>query len=447
MTTMRRIALLILLLSQALFISAQTARDDIKANVLRAASNHHAYPGPSKVLTAAPEGKTPFYISHYGRHGSRYLCGANEYTNPLGVLQKADKYGKLTELGKDVLRRVKAMTDEADKRAGELTQLGAEQHKGIAKRMYERFTQVFEGNANIDAKSTVVIRCILSMENALQQFVAMNPKLNIRHDASSHDMCYMNFGGDWIEKCRVTKETKDKLDAWTKAHVSSKRLMAAMFNDEKYVADSIFADWFYSDLFKVACINQNQEIRHQFGLFDIFTEDEIYNLWEKDNIRWYLGYGANPMNSNLPPYIQRNLLKKIISEADSCVQLEKPGATLRYGHETMVLPLSFLMELNGTDKKITDIEKITENWQNYKFFPMAANIQIIFYRKDINDKDILVKVLLNEDEATLPIKTDCAPYYHWNDVRSYYLNKLNTFDANQDALKADAEKKEWARFW
>jgi hypothetical protein len=35
-----------------------------------------------------------------------------------------------------------------------------------------------------------------------------------------------------------------------------------------------------------------------------------------------------------------------------------------------------------------------------------------------------VKVLLNEDEATLPIKTDCAPYYHWTDVREYYLNKM-----------------------
>ena len=444
---MKRTTLLILFLAQIIFLCAQTAREDIKANIYRSASNHFAYPGPSKVLTAAPEGKTPFYITHYGRHGSRYLCGKNEYNSPLGVLQKADKYGKLTDLGKDVLRRVKTMADEADKRAGELTLLGAEQHRAIAKRMYERFPQVFEGEANIDAKSTVVIRCILSMENALQQFASMNPKLKIRHDASEHDMCYMNFGGDWIEKYRVTKETSEKLNAWTKAHISSKRLMAAMFNDEKYVADSIHADWFYSDLFKVASINQNQETRNQFDLYDIFTADEIYNLWEKDNIRWYLGYGGNPMNNNLPPYIQRNLLRKIISETDSCILLEKPGATLRYGHETMVLPLSFLMELNGTGKQITDIEKITENWKNYNFFPMAANIQMIFYRQDITDKDILVKVLLNEDEATLPIKTDCPPYYHWTDVRSYYLSKLDTFDVTSEALKSEAAKKEWSRFW
>ena len=29
-----------------------------------------------------------------------------------------------------------------------------------------------------------------------------------------------------------------------------------------------------------------------------------------------------------------------------------------------------------------------------------------------------------EDEATLPIKSDVAPYYHWNDFREYCLKKL-----------------------
>ena len=49
---------------------------------------------------------------------------------------------------------------------------------------------------------------------------------------------------------------------------------------------------------------------------------------------------------------------------------------------------------------------------------------MIFYKPDEGKGDILVKVLLNEHEATLPIKTDMAPYYHWNDVRDYYMDKL-----------------------
>ena len=59
---------------------------------------------------------------------------------------------------------------------------------------------------------------------------------------------------------------------------------------------------------------------------------------------------------------------------------------------------------------------------------MAGNLQFIFYRNGIHDKDILVKVLLNENEATLPLKTDVAPYYHWEDFRDYYLQRITAYD-------------------
>ena len=53
---------------------------------------------------------------------------------------------------------------------------------------------------------------------------------------------------------------------------------------------------------------------------------------------------------------------------------------------------------------------------------------MVFYRRNVGDKDVLVKVLLNENEATLPIKSNTAPYYKWSEVRQYYLNKINAFD-------------------
>ena len=428
-------------------ISAQTAREEIKADINKSGSNHYAYPGPQKKLSPAPKGKTPFYISHYGRHGSRYLCGKNEYSSVENVLLKADKYGKLTAEGKEVLRQVVFVSNEARNRAGELTDLGAAQHKGIAKRMYERFPEVFADSASIDAKSTIVIRCILSMENALQQFLVMNPKLKIRHDASEHDMYYMNFGGDWIEKCRISQSTRNQFNEWIKEHCSPDRLMKVLFNDQDFVRDSLRAQSIYFDLFKVASIVQGCESRHQVDLMSIFTEDEVYYIWERNNISWFMSHTGNAQNLGLPPFIQRNLLRNIIHQADSCMMIEKPGATLRYGHETMVLPLTSLLELNNNCQPISDINKVTENWQNYKVFPMAANIQFIFYRKNFKDKDILVKVLLNEDEATMPIPTDCAPYYHWNDVRAYYLQKLDKFEKDMPELKEKARNAKWERFW
>jgi hypothetical protein len=59
---------------------------------------------------------------------------------------------------------------------------------------------------------------------------------------------------------------------------------------------------------------------------------------------------------------------------------------------------------------------------------MGSNVQFIFYRRHPQDKDVLFKVLLNEQEATLPIFTDCAPYYRWRDFRRYCLRKLDRYE-------------------
>ena len=41
-------------------------------------------------------------------------------------------------------------------------------------------------------------------------------------------------------------------------------------------------------------------------------------------------------------------------------------------------------------------------------------------------QDILVKVLLNEHEALLPVKPVMGPYYRWSDLKAYYEKKLAT---------------------
>ena len=116
-------------------------------------------------------------------------------------------------------------------------------------------------------------------------------------------------------------------------------------------------------------------------------------------------------------------MRDIIEKADSCIALPHPGATLRYGHDTMVTPLTCLLDLNGYGEEIKDPEKIATQWFDYKITPMATNLQFVFYRK-AKSNDILVKVLLNE--ATLPIKSDVAPYYHWDNFKVYCQEKLAT---------------------
>ena len=421
---------MITLLALSLTAGAQQARKDFKADRNLSASNYLAYPGPLQAkLTAAPKGYEPFYLSHYGRHGSRWLIGDRDYNRPVNILAKADSLGKLTAKGKDVLHKLTLLRDAAYKRDGELTLLGAQQHKGIAKRMLQNFPEIFKGKTNVDAKSTVVIRCILSMENALQQMLVMNPELQIRHDASYHDMYYMNQSDTTLEHRKVTPEARKALDAFNKKHQHPERVMRLLFNDDNYWQNEINANDLYKVIYKQAGNLQSTELRHDFTLYDLFTDDEIYDLWVQDNAWWYVAYGPSPLNGGTQPYSQRNLLRKIISEADSCIQLKHPGATLRYGHDTMVMPLTCLLDLDGMGKQITDFEQLDkEGWRNYRIFPMACNIQFVFYRPVNGKGDILFKVLRNENEATLPIKAVTGPYYRWQDFKDYFLKKLDAYE-------------------
>ena len=231
---MRKFIFTVILGCITLYASAQSVRDEIAQDPRRSASNYMAYPEPMKALTPAPKGKKPFYISHYGRHGSRFIINHRDYDYPYFTLLLADSLGKLTALGKEQLRRLKMIRDDANMRHGELTPLGAQQHKDIARRMYERFPEVFKGDVCVDAKSTVVIRCILSMENALQQLTALNPKLRITHDASEHDMYYMNFRDPKLKKKQLPKVSQDIYDDFCKKHVDPKRPVESLFNDTAY---------------------------------------------------------------------------------------------------------------------------------------------------------------------------------------------------------------------
>ena len=125
-----------LLLFLSVAAAAQTSRKEIFRDINRTGSNYFAYPGPSqKALTPAPAGYEPFYISHYGRHGSRYMEENDAYVLAIGKLDTAAQLGILTPKGAEVLEKLRIGYDNAWNRDGDLTRLGDRQHEAIARRM------------------------------------------------------------------------------------------------------------------------------------------------------------------------------------------------------------------------------------------------------------------------------------------------------------------------
>lgn len=417
---------LMMLALMAAFAAWAGTREDFKANPKLSANNLQAYPLESELpaLTPAPAGYMPFYINHYGRHGSRWLIDPNEYSKPVEWLAKADSAGKLTKRGREVLAILRTIKAASSQRLGELSDLGAEQHQAITRRMFRNFPEVFAGDAPVDAKSTVVIRCILSMQNAVDMLRSLNPNLRIRTDASQHDMYYMNYN-DKPTGALINKVYKEHLGRIKNTYLHPERLLKKLVRDYAWCQRNFDTQQFEIYVWDVVSNLQSHHAFDHVDMSDLFDEQARLDNWNYNNCGWYIYAGNNAFTQHRAPYREAHLLRNFIGAADTAIMSGHNSATLRFGHESVVLPFVVLMGLNGMNYETADFSTLTDNWPCYKVFPMGANVQWIFYKKPGCD-DILMKILLNEREATLPaeVKTDCAPYYHWKDVRAYFVSVL-----------------------
>ena len=428
---MKKKTLTLLVFSCSLLTSfAQTAKEEIYADILKSGSNYMAYQAPTKALTKAPKGYEPFYMSHYGRHGSRWLINENDYTSVIRVFRRANELGKLTPLGKEALAKLERFIPTTKGRLGELSDIGELQHHGIGRRMTENFPEIFSGkDAEVDARSTVVVRCILSMTAECEELTAFNPQMKMHNDVSESYQYYLNH--NFSQRLKDASRNRGSIvDEYKKKYTHPERFCRALFNDESYWKDEDFRPRsFMRAVFNV--ITNMQSHGNGEDMWNLFTTEECYDLWKIVNIDWYLGYGAAPQTGGIMQFNQADLLHNIIETTDTVMASKtfKNGATLRFGHEVCVMPLACLLELDSCGRQVQDLDHLEDYWVNYRIYPMACNIQLVFYRsKKQKDAPVLVKALLNEKEATLPVPTDQYPYYKWDDLRAYYVKKLKEFE-------------------
>jgi len=407
-----------LLLLLSLEAAAQTSRKEMYRDPGRTGSNYFAYPGPSqKVLTPAPAGYEPFYISHYGRHGSRFMTDNKYYVLAIGRLDTAARLGILTPKGAEVLDKLQKGYAHAWNRDGDLTALGARQHREIAHRMYDRFPSLLSRPLPVDARSSTSGRCMISMFNFCQELQGLNPAMEIRMDASKRDMKFV-VEDTHIKpgKTPATEEFDKRVDALLEK-VGTDRLMKSLFTDVRRAGSFVDAHDLAEALYNVAEDLQNVP-ELGISLMDVFTREELFQTWTFYNAGWLLNCGLIP--GSTPMYLQQKGVRDSIeSIADRVIRVGKPSLTLRFSHDSSVLPLAYLMGLKEAMGGRSDIENLYRYISIDKLIPMAANIQLVFFRKDGSD-DVLVKFLLNENETSIPVKTDCAPYYHWSDVKQYW---------------------------
>ena len=427
------------LLMICLQMRAQTVAEEIKNTPQCSAGIIYTQPtSKQQTDTPAPDGKKPFYISHFGSSAAYYLENRKEYDFPIITMAKADSLNMLTPLGKDVLRRLRMIEEDAIHRTGELTTNGAQQMRQLAQDMLDRFPDIFVDGSVIDARSIVRNHSIMSMQEFMTQIARHNTSMELRLKSSHSNDTWMYARDKELEADRFNAETEATHQAYIKANSNNQRLFESLFVSADYVKAHVDTTQFSDQLFTLASGIQNTPLEGTITLYDIYTPEEILQHWRLHNVKNYISYGCFELNGGNQPFAQRAPLWNLLHQGDSIKELDHPVVHLRYSSRGMVMELVCLMELNDYGLKTADLNLLEKvGWANYRIAPFGSSVQVVYYRKDKTDEDILIKVLLNGEEARLPLQTDHAPYYHWRDVKRYYLRKLYAYEKLRFDQKKD----------
>ncbi|MCX6336593.1 MAG: histidine phosphatase family protein [Bacteroidetes bacterium] len=403
---------------------AQTTKEEIFTSPEKFGGVNFAYPYHANKVTPAPKGYHPFYISHFGRHGSRYLTSEDEYFNVLKLFKSAKDSNNLTSLGKGALKRIEKICDSVNGKAGQLTPLGISQIKNIAQRMYKNYPQVFSDGANITAVSTTVGRCVKSMNIFCSQLQQNNKSLIINPNAHESHMQYLNHHTKKAVDFRYSQDTwRKEYNQFVQEHVKPERLLKSLFINFSQLPDSLNATEFMFDLFSIAGNLQNTELN--ISLFDLFEKEELFNLWQCKNYSLYVQYSNAAVNKGIMMDNAKPLLQDIINKADSAIKTNRHGSSIRFGHDGNIIPLAMLLHIENTYASVTNPLDYYRYWRDFEVAPMAANLQIIFFRNK-KSKEILAKFVYNEKEVRIPeVYSNIWPFYRWEDVSSYYSSFIN----------------------
>ena len=408
--------LLFVLVASTSWAQGIAALDELKADPRKSYGTDFPYEYTTPRLTKAPSGYKPFYISDYGRHGSRYYWNAMLYQELANLLTKAHERGQLTPAGEAFFEKFMAAKDELSTGVSELSNLGWEQHQRIARTMYNNFPEVFKKGGNVLAIASLSGRCVLSMSSFCQELVQCNPKIEIREQSSRFTLDGVVPSDRQNPHKRQFPKAKPRWEQNKDKFTFDESLREKVVNRTFTSTDSLPGNMHHIGSNLINLYTSLPSIGHEGMMEGLIFDSELAAQWEQNNLGSYT-WVFEPQYEMIP------ILEDIIKKASAVIDGSSDHiADLRFGHDTCLGPLTVLMGLNGADKDPEDpfeVKNCYQNWQTGK----ASNLQLVFYR----DKhgDVLVKCLLNGREASLPVPTTQYPYYRWTDFRDFYTARCN----------------------
>ena len=447
---MKRILTILVALVAIFTVSAQTPEavlESIGKYPNLAYPEASVYPGaPAEGIATAPEGYEPFYFSLVGRHGSRYERSDKYFKRALKVFDKANELGILTEDGKLLHKKIKEIYDAQQGNDGELAPLGFEQWNEIGERAYKNFGKIFE-SGSVEAKSSISLRCVFSMASFNNAIKGKVPSINIAQHARKSDLWIIrplaNDPAFTKEEKKIIADAKKELEAeehrkeWVKKYDASSFISKISTNPEMFVEKCCEDAPFMIARHTIISLlfGENFGCGDRELLSRLFTPKELYGLYVHQTSNWVnssMGRGAKAVEA-YQSYM-RPMAEDILNKAEAAIAGKNPDvANLRFTHDSYIGPILSVLGYEGCVPQWNEnIELATTSFNHGLVVPMAANLQIVLYRN--KQGKVLVRSLVNERDAYLPIKCKTAPFYPWNDFRKYVNNNLDALAKSRESV-------------
>ena len=373
----------------------------------------------------------PFYISHYGRHGSRYCTSRKSYDKAYKVLSKAHADGNLTAEGELLWKDYLELYEVCKDNAALLTDLGRAEQTELGKEMYSHYPEVFATGGRIFACSTTVERVIESMNLFLAAVSAEVPGLQMETRSEDEDFRFLNgvhktnpkaTDVDFNNTSSLKNEWKDDWNTLMDA-VDIDVFMTRIFKNPSALAFKDkgidFAYNLYNILADCACVGKRFE-----NMADHIPLETRYGFWRAYNLRNYKMCGPDCKTTGGRQWaIREVLMRDFLERADEDISAGV-AARLRFGHDWPVAALLPLLDAQGWNISEDDPFKI-ERVFSCSDVTMASNLQMIFFRPRKGEDRIIVRMLYNGEDVLLPIKRFRKNYYRWDLLRPYIQERID----------------------
>ncbi len=440
---------LLTLLSTLLFVATLSAqspeaiRAKLKESPDLTLATYTTYPAVDVTQrVAAPDGYTPFYLSTVNRHGSRYQNTPNTkyFLHRIAILRELEQANLLTDLGRQVLQYMCQAEEAQHDKIGELSPLGAKQLYEMGQRTHNSFGEIFRKGYKIVGITSTYNRCKESMQNFVKGVQELAPKVSAELSWGNEYQPIVrpyNFSPAYDDEKQKAFKRHTSEGAWLKSQEAWANCHECKESLKKIVTDvdlaiekvGIHPFLFGYEVFSGLLFMQNFEVGEKDLHTKIFPAEDMYAFYVYKAFHWNCTRACEgmPIMDIRHAHI-RPLVEDIIAQADKAVKGEgKVCANLRFTHDTNVMPLISALKINGARATYTGgVESCAVSTFVSEMIPMAANLQFVFYRN--REGDILVRILLNERDATVPIKDVAPHFYRWEALRDYMLGELAMFD-------------------